>query len=298
MEEYLAPASALRSITFGGVDRLALLSGLERVAGQLRRVGLGPVVDAVARRVTPRFESLTLEVDGLKLHAPELAHVHYVKELRDEAREAYLAELLRASAAPGATVLDVGAHIGYLTLQAARSVGPTGRVVAVEPNPLVIDVLEHNVSLNGYSDRVQIVAKALSDAAGASRLFVSGGGDTSSLVAATGPVTPVEVETVVGDDEFVGITFDVVKMDIEGGELAALRGLRETLAASDRVVLLIECNPPMLESAGASAEELIAWLHAQGFDVQAIDEERRALTPVELPLPPDRYVNLYCTRSR
>ncbi len=64
---------------------------------------------------------------------------------------------------PGMTVFDIGANIGFFAIAAANLVGPTGRVVAFEPNPAVVARLKENVELNGLADRVKIEQSAVGD---------------------------------------------------------------------------------------------------------------------------------------
>jgi tRNA G37 N-methylase Trm5 len=61
-------------------------------------------------------------------------------------------ELMRQRVRPGATVLDIGANIGYFTLLMARCVGPSGHVYAFEPEPKNFELLQHNVRRNNYAN--------------------------------------------------------------------------------------------------------------------------------------------------
>ena len=122
-------------LTCSAVDRTKLFKRLEQGGALLRRIGLGRVVDRgrrLAERRMGRFETV---VDGLRLTGVVGLHLQYVDELAAGSREDQLTTLFRESLKPGATVLDVGAHLGFMTLQAARAVGSQGHVYAAEPNP-------------------------------------------------------------------------------------------------------------------------------------------------------------------
>jgi FkbM family methyltransferase len=68
--------------------------------------------------------------------------------------------------------VDVGAHVGYFTLLLAKQVGPSGEVVAFEPNPNIFEILKENVALNGYRN-VILENKAVADQAGQVELRLS-----------------------------------------------------------------------------------------------------------------------------
>jgi FkbM family methyltransferase len=126
----------------------------------------------------------------------------------------YVAGLVR----PNMIAFDVGANVGYYTLLLARRVGPGGRVIAFEPNPVNIACLKRHLRLNKITN-VEIVEAAVSDCSGTS--YFSGDWAEGKL-AQTGSL----VKTVRLDDY---PRPDLVKMDIEGGETAALRGAENIL---------------------------------------------------------------------
>jgi hypothetical protein len=90
----------------------------------------------------------------------------------------------------------------------------------------------------------------------------------------------------------------VVKLDLEGGEVEALRGMRQVISSSPAPLLFVECNPSALARAGTSVEALLGELHAAGLSVRVIDETRRALAAPGRELTRVRgHVNLLCERS-
>ena len=72
-------------------------------------------------------------------------------------QEAQDFHLLMALIKPGCVFVDVGANIGFYTLEASLRGGPTGRVVAIEPDPRSVQLLKQNINQNGMVDRVQVV---------------------------------------------------------------------------------------------------------------------------------------------
>ncbi|HJU48810.1 MAG TPA: FkbM family methyltransferase [Gaiellaceae bacterium] len=276
-------------------SKLGLVAALERGAGLARRVGLGPLVERLAPAALRSLGPFATEVDGLVLHGANLGQQHYVREL-SEHREGTMLRLLLDAVPEGGTVLDGGAYLGWVSLQAARAAGPAGRVVAVEPHPGTADLLQRNVVANGLGGRVEVVRSALGAEGGTSAFHLSGGGDTSSLHNRVGDVETIDV-TVVAGDELLGpeAVADVIKLDLEGGELDALRGLERTIARSRRrLTLFVECYPRMLAGSGTSPEALVGWIEAAGLEVRWIDEARGTTEPWSAGGWEGDYVNLVC----
>ena len=136
---------------------------------------------------------------------------------------------------PGATVLDVGAHVGYYTLLSSVLVGDAGRVHAFEPNPANAEFLRRHVRINRRSN-VQVEQAAVSDRAGTARFDFGTGSGTGHLADAGA----LEVRTVQLDDYCTtnGLAPSAIKIDVEGAELSVLEGGRETLARHRPVIFL------------------------------------------------------------
>jgi FkbM family methyltransferase len=145
-------------------------------------------------------------------------------------------EAFSAALAQGAIVYDVGANVGFYTLLASRAVGSRGRVFAFEPLPRNLGYLRRHLTLNGISNAT-VVASAVADRVGTT-------GFTEGQNPSTGRVTATAVLQVpaVSLDAFVYEQGQpapaVVKMDIEGGEAAALRGAARLLREARPVLFL------------------------------------------------------------
>lgn len=273
--------------------KLALLTRLEHAAARARRIGLGAVVDRFAPLVRRSFERFSLDVDGVLLSGTDLAQLHYVRELGEQGRERTFVRLLAEAVPSGGTVLEGGAHLGFVTVHAARAAGPTGRVLVFEPNRSVHGVLLANLEANGVAARVEVFPQALGDARAVGRLSVSG--DTSSLFGSQGGAPCDEVEVVRADEVVTG-TLDVVKLDVEGSEAAALRGMEGCFAgARPPRALFVECFPALLERAGSSRDELLGLLRGYGYEIEWIDEPHGRAAPLSEHWAGD-YVNLRCLR--
>ena len=193
--------------------------------------------------------------------------------------------------APGWTVLDVGAHIGYYSLLCARGVGPKGSVYAFEPCPSTFARLCRNLDLNpslkvhpqamALADRTEYLCMTEADASNTGTSYMKDKASSSSGI----PVTTL--------DEFVReqrlTRVDFIKADVEGYEMKVLAGADETLARfSPR--LMIEVNPDALIRFGASAEDMIRALRARKYSIY--ESAWRGLRPFKRLPPPGKYTNL------
>jgi FkbM family methyltransferase len=175
--------------------------------------------------------------------------------------------------APGMTVIDVGAHIGYYTRILSGLVGPTGQVLAFEPEADNLSLLRHNTGGKTYRN-VRSFNLALGDRNGEALLYLSQGNSDHSLcrdyrVSTETRVIPIRTLDAMLTEQRVS-TIDFVKIDVEGAELAVLEGMRQTVERSPDVAMLIECNPVAQTSAGASPGQLIARISELGFIVRPI----------------------------
>jgi FkbM family methyltransferase len=191
--------------------------------------------------------------------------------------ERCLRELLR----PGQVAYDIGANLGYFSAAMAQAVGPTGRVYAFEPVPDTYARLELCRSLNGF-EQLQTLRLALGDEEGELELRwdprlagqASVHGDEG--LSATAPVR--RLDELVRAGELAPP--QLIKIDVEGHELAAFHGARETLT-SYRPALVFELNEPMSRRAGWTPDELARFLReCAPYRFFSLEEDGRR--PVEL----------------
>lgn len=176
---------------------------------------------------------------------------------------------------PGMTFIDVGANDGYYSLFAARRVGPTGKVIAVEPSSRERAHLQRNLGRNGL-DNVQVVAAALGAEPGFVDLHLAHGvhaghntlGDFAhdDVVRASSERVPLEtLDAVVARHGLTQV--DMVKIDVEGSEAGVIAGARKVLTEM-RPILLMELNDRALHAQGQSAEALLRTLREDvGYEV-------------------------------
>jgi len=183
---------------------------------------------------------------------------------------------------PGMTFVDVGANIGLFSLAAGKVVGQTGRVYAFEPDSGNCALLKRNMEQNGYA-KVTIVAKAVSDRSGTCMLFESefNKGDHRTYEVSKGR-KHVTIETVSLDAYFpAGTRIDMIKMDIEGAEEAALKGMDRIIDENPKLQMIIECWPAGLKENGTDALTMFRSLEQKGFTFTLIDDAEDTVTPFD-----------------
>jgi FkbM family methyltransferase len=185
----------------------------------------------------------------------------------------------RQQVEPGMVVFDVGANVGFYTLLLAARVGPAGRVHAFEPDPLSFGILSRRAARR---PNVEIHQTAVGDHTGSITLFTNRSNRADnrvhpSLGAETAEAVEVPLTTLDDYCAARGIDrIDAVKMDIQGAEVAALAGFRQTLARLRPRWMLIEFSPEHLRGAGSSPEEFWAILDELGFEPWGFDDSGRA----------------------
>jgi FkbM family methyltransferase len=279
------------------MDQARLLGLMERVAQPLRRIGLARQVSAVRRRLDKRFTPSWIDVDGLEMTGSTIGHVAHLRAWKEGREEGHMASLFKAAVAPGDVVLDIGGYLGYFTLLAARGAGPEGRVIVVEANPQSQELLQRNIERNGFADRIAIHRTAVAGAPGTATFYSDASdGSQSGLtrpddVAGTYQVPVATIDSLLEGEP----PLDVIKIDIEGGEVGALAGMQKALAsAKPGLKLFIELNPEALENAGASGAALLAQLRGAGFEIDVIDEASKSLRRLAPSEGLDHHTNLYC----
>jgi FkbM family methyltransferase len=183
------------------------------------------------------------------------------------------ANVFKLTLRPGDVVIDGGANIGYYTLLSATLVGKTGAVHSFEPISETFNLLSANIALNDFTN-VYLNQMALSDHAGELQFEVPVDEETQQQLgwAATqilrgyGPVVHVPATTLDDYAASQGIThIRLVKLDLEGGEYEAFKGMRNLLSAHAIDYVIAESNTELLEQRQMSAEDMTEELTRQGY---------------------------------
>jgi FkbM family methyltransferase len=241
--------------------------------------------------------------------------------------------LVTALLKPGMTFVDVGANWGYFTLLAAHLVGSSGRVISLEPDPRLFQMLSESVAHNKLHQVTTLQIAAAGDSGmfslagyderggnfGLSRLTDRVVGPDQACCVEQGPASCADrrpVFSVVGqtldalfEENKLG-NVDLLKMDIEGSEGLGLSGLVVSLHRQRVKRLLLELHPGQLAEHGHSCASVLGRLREAGYQVFSVDHSaastRRAayaqkldagslLHPLEPDAPLDSWPHVLCT---
>ena len=215
----------------------------------------------------------------MKLHLPDWAErmTYFLGRYYDLPLEV----LLRSTLNAGDRVVDVGGNIGMVTLLLARNVGPKGLVQTFEPNPECCSRLREMLALNPI-DWVTVYPLGLSDAASTERLAILHDHSGVGTLGALSPeeelaiTSTTEVAVARGDDILLEDhrPIKLMKIDVEGYEVKALKGMTLSLER-DHPLVVLETIDGHLRRAGSSAEELFELMQSRGYEAYAMTLARR-----------------------
>ena len=212
-----------------------------------------------------------------------------VKYLGNYSTESFETMVFEKYLKKGMRVLDLGANIGFYTLLSSFKVGNEGKVFAFEPSPQNQKLISSSLKENSFSN-VVVVNSAVSDFVGKSFLYVSpyynsehslfnfhySSGTNNNLHKIEVDVTTVDKTLEETGDHAINL----IKMDIEGSESKALKGMKKTLDENQNIVLITEFWPRGFDNAQSDPRDYLDELSALGFRLHHIDEIKEQVYPV------------------
>jgi FkbM family methyltransferase len=165
------------------------------------------------------------------------------------------------------TVIDVGAHVGIYSLLASAKVGPNGNVVAIEPSPANARLLRQHLDFN-QSRNVEVIEAAVADKPGHMsfnyRPIATDPASFANSIAynISGESANVEVRTL--DDICSSLSPAVIKIDVEGAELLALRGAKKLLV-KHRPTVIVAVHPEPMRMLGTTPEQLMSYMSSLAY---------------------------------
>ncbi len=218
-------------------------------------------------------EIVSLDGFKLKVHPHDTVISESIKKnnIWAEAETQLFRELLQ----PGMVAVDVGANIGYFSLLASTLVGPTGVVLAFEPDPVNYSLLKKNVRLNRAAN-IRLNQTALSDTEEQLSLFIDSHnkGDHRIWAPAGESRKRIEVNSTTLDTYLskAGIVPSFIKIDVQGAEGKVLEGMKGTLCDSRLKSLIMEFWPAALRKCGTDPARMIQQISDAGFKIRVVDE--------------------------
>lgn len=234
--------------------------------------------------VTPRSGMRNVRVWGDYAMTLNLANVIH-RQIFMGCFGRYMTACTRALLPVGGTFLDVGAHAGYFTLLAAHCVGPSGKVLALEPTPPTFGALQNHLRANAVTN-VQAHMIALSEANGSLRLYIPPAGETRDYNVTCVPRSDwiaIDVPCRRLDEFLIESKIDhinLMKMDVEGAEPRVLTGAVGPLKRGVVKHLIVEVNGPRLSEAGSNPAKLVDQLSSLGFIPAQLSGKRAVPVPI------------------
>lgn len=208
------------------------------------------VIDLITFRT-----GITRNINGFKIKFEPIWSRYYNKNYESDSFSFFKKTIKK-----GDTVFDIGAHIGLYSAPFGEMVGPTGKVYCFEPTPSTFDVLKKTIQLNPYknvipvqmaiSDKNETVVFNLTSPDGA-------GSNANSIVRIERTSKSIEIEAC-SIDEFRrtnNLSVQILKIDVEGAELLALLGARDTFL-NERPKGILALHPQNISDMGHNLEKI------------------------------------------
>ena len=180
----------------------------------------------------------------------------------------------------GMVFFDVGANFGQYTLLAADKVGQTGGIHSFEPSDRLFEELKYNVAINNFQGICNLNCVAVSDSIGTAQIskYEEGAEVFGSLgtrqrkeasVIGSQTVETITLDSYVKNNRIHHV--DLIKMDIEGAELLALRGASELLRRDDAPAILLEASDVNCSGFSYKAIDILDYLESLGYIMYEFD---------------------------
>ncbi|MGE0269151.1 MAG: FkbM family methyltransferase [Candidatus Omnitrophota bacterium] len=217
--------------------------------------------------------------------------------------EDYETTLMKEHIKPGMKVLDIGANIGYHTLQISKWVGKEGHVTAFEPDPENYRLLQKNIDVNLCAN-VTVFQGAVSNLKGELKLYFCEENRGDHRIFDSGDQrTSFTVQSIKLDEFFkTDERYDVIKMDIQGAEPLAFEGMKSFLSRHKSLVIFCEFFPDVFTHYRSKPIEFLKLIEEHGFKISVINDHERTIGQckneeiIEM-CRGERYVNLLLVKS-
>jgi FkbM family methyltransferase len=181
----------------------------------------------------------------------------------EESYEGPNVAFFKTHAKNGMNIIDIGAHIGVMSVSMARLSGPDTKIYSFEPTPSTMDVFKEVIRLNHLEKQIIPLPDAISESRGTVKFYISTieGNNSNTLIKYRGEAAAeqmLEVNTI-SIDEFKSSRniprLDFIKIDAEGAELKVLKGAKNTFL-KDRPVAILAIHPNAIIAGGDTLEQI------------------------------------------
>lgn len=230
----------------------------------------------VIRRLRPTYERILDVASGMRgvdwpVNGEPYRIDPRVRHLVAQTGEPELWGYLRSQIGANERILDVGAFLGTYAIMMARWGGEQTRVLAFEPTPWTLPLLQRHVRLNAMAERITVIPNAVGAEPGYAELHEHSDPYRNAL-GVTDPngigtrTTRVPVTTLDSVCQARGFAPTFLRMDVQGFEHAVLRGARETIRSGrGRLRMVLEVHPQLWGLQGVDERSFDALLEELGL---------------------------------
>jgi FkbM family methyltransferase len=216
-------------------------------------------------------------------------------------QDAFEIDLLKKHISKNATVLDIGANIGFYATILSDLVGEKGKVHCFEPD---IKNFNHLKNHTAQHHNIVINNKAVGPKSGILKIYTSNKLNVDHRTYKPEEYDKeIEIEAISIDDYLhSNLSVDFIKIDIQGFEMEAVKGMQKTLEFNMDLKLISEFWPYGLKKAGSSVSDYFGFLTSLGFTCYLLEKNsllkltKEKVRSLE-PLGEEHYFNIFATRS-
>ena len=230
------------------------------------------------------------EINGNKLYLP-LDEIQFFTGYEKEK-----VKLFKEMVKENNTIVDLGAHIGFYTILAAKLVGRGGMVFAFEPCKKNLALLLKNKEKNGYNNII-LEKKGVGDKTEKGKLYLWGDSRYQRLYGSNNcPFEEIEIIRL--DDYFKNYTgkIDLIKINIAGSEGAAILGMKELLKRFRDIKIIMQYSPGRIKEFGGNPIDCLNVLRELDFRIWEIKEKLETVVKIEKLAEDYTTKELFCRR--
>ena len=200
----------------------------------------------------------------------------------------------------GDTFVDVGANIGLMSIFASSIVKASGKIVAFEPNPITFKILKSNIALNNLSN-IETSDYAIGAKTNGAKIYdrwdLNRG--SASLIKPENVSESYDIRVITLSNYFkVKQCIHLIKIDIEGYELEALKGAKDILDGESPPMLIVECSESRKNTYGLNTDDLYEFLKSNTqyrlFKSRGGKEKISKLVEIKSRSELSQHDNIYC----